>query len=271
MDASHTRRPDGRAAATGPPRHAIWMGEPPTPGTNPPAGPHHGVGHVGWAPFPPEWFDRPVDPLERLLRRRVVPLSGPIDAASANELMAKLLWLDGEAPGTPIDLRINSPGGDVLAGLGIIDTMHGLSSPVHATCVGVGASMASVILACATRGQRRATPNARLLLHQPWTGQFQGQAADLERAAQEVLRLRARIDDLLAESTGQPVERVHRDTDRDTWLSAEEALAYGLIDEIGSAKAPTTPSGGAGPGQGPAGGANGEGGNGARGRGSGDA
>lgn len=239
MDAPRSSRPGHHPDAIVPPRAApTWMQEPPGPGTTPHGVPP-GIGHVGWAPpFPPDWYDRPVDPLERLLRRRLVSLSGPIETTSANELMAKLLWLDSEAAGTPIELRINSPGGDVLSGLGIIDTIRGLTSPVHATCVGVAASMASVVLACATRGQRRATPNARLLLHQPWTGQFQGQAADLERAAQEVLRLRARIDDLLAEATGQPVERIHRDTDRDTWLSAEEALAYGLIDEIGNAAAP---------------------------------
>jgi ATP-dependent Clp protease protease subunit len=253
MDASHSSRPGPRAVAIERPgpatwTPATWMGERPAPGAPGPA--QHGTGHVGWAPYPPEWFERPIDPQDRLLRRRIVALSGAIDADSANELMAKLLWLDGEAPGAPIELRINSPGGDVLAGLGIIDTMHGLASPVHATCVGVGASMASVILACATKGERRATENARVLLHQPWTGQFQGQAADLERAAQEVLRLRARIDDLLAEASGQPIERVHRDTDRDTWFSAEEALAYGLIDEVGNGRPAVPPGDGNGRGNG---------------------
>jgi ATP-dependent Clp protease, protease subunit len=255
MDATRSGRPGHHNAAlikTSPavPAGAVpaGMSEPPSHGTAPP-----GVGQPGWAPFPPAWLDRPVDPMERLLRRRLVTLSGEISTDSANELMAKLLWLDSEAPGSPIELRINSPGGEVLAGLGIIDTMQGLTSPVHATCVGVGASMASVILACATPGQRRATPNARILIHQPWSGQFQGKAADLERAAEEVLRLRARIDTLLADATGQPVDRIHRDTDRDTWFSAEEARAYGLIDHVGSPAAQAAAAGSQ-PGERPAGG-----------------
>jgi ATP-dependent Clp protease, protease subunit len=179
-----------------------------------------------------ELYDRPVDPVDRLLRRRVVLLSGEINADKANDVMARLLWLDQEGDGEPIELRINSPGGDLLSGLALVDTIQQLRSPVATTCAGLAASMASVVLAVGARGQRRATPNARILIHQPWTGQFQGQAADLERAAEEVLRLRQRVDGILAEVTGQTVERIHHDTDRDTWFSAEEAVAYGLIDEV---------------------------------------
>lgn len=194
---------------------------------------------TGWA----GWAERPLDPAEQLLRRRIVQLTGTIDAATADAVAAKLLWLDTDAPGTPIHLRVNSPGGEVLAGLAIIDTMQGLTSPVHTTCAGTAASMASVVLALGTPGQRRATPNARILIHQPWAGQFQGQAADIERAAREALRLRDRIDDLLTTATGQPRDRVHHDSDRDTWFSADEAKAYGLIDEIGYG--PTTHTTGA--------------------------
>jgi ATP-dependent Clp protease protease subunit len=110
--------------------------------------------------------------------------------------------------------------------------MAQVTCPVHTTCAGMAASMASVLLAAGQRGQRRATVNARVLIHQPWAGQFQGQAADIERAAKEALRLRARIDQLLAEATGQTLERVKADSDRDTWFSADEARDYGLIDEV---------------------------------------
>jgi ATP-dependent Clp protease, protease subunit len=179
-----------------------------------------------------EAFDRPIDPVDRLLRRRVIMLSGPIDTERANDVMARLLYLEGEDPEAPIDLRINSPGGEVLSGLAIVDTIAQLACPVATTCAGMAASMASVLLASGTKGRRRATANARVLIHQPWAGQFQGQATDLERAAEEILRQRARIDQLLADATGQPVERIHRDTERDTWFSAQEALDYGLVDEV---------------------------------------
>jgi ATP-dependent Clp protease, protease subunit len=179
-----------------------------------------------------ELYDRPVDPVDRLLRRRVVLLSGQIDADKANDVMARLLWLEQEDPGEPIELRINSPGGELLSGLAIVDTMAQVRCPVATICAGMSASMASVVLALGERGRRRATPNARILIHQPWSGQFQGQAADLERTAEEVLRLRRRLDALLAEATGQPEDRIHHDTDRDTWFSADEAVAYGLIDEV---------------------------------------
>jgi ATP-dependent Clp protease protease subunit len=176
--------------------------------------------------------ERPLDPVEQLLRRRLVPLTGAIDADVAGDIMARLLYLEGEDQAAPIELRINSPGGEVLAGLAVLDTMAQVSCPVHTTCAGMAASMASVLLAGGEPGHRRATANARVLIHQPWAGQFQGQAADIERAAKEALRLRERIDQLLAAATGQPLERIKADSDRDTWFSAEEALAYGLIDQI---------------------------------------
>ena len=179
-----------------------------------------------------DWFERPIDPVERLLRRRVVLLSGTVDAERANDVMARLLFLEGEDPDEPVELLINSPGGELTSGLAVLDTMRQHACPVATTCVGLAASMASVLLAGGTRGRRRATRNARILIHQPWTGQFQGQAADLERTAEEVLRQRRQIDQILADATGQTVERIHRDTERDTWFSAEEAVAYGLIDEV---------------------------------------
>ncbi len=185
-----------------------------------------GVGH--WS----ETVDRPIDPVDRLLRRRVVMLSGPVTGELANDVMARLLHLEHEDPEQPVDLRINSPGGDVMAGLAIYDTMANLACPVGTTCSGLAASMGSVLLAGGTRGRRRATANARILIHQPWSQGFQGQATDLERTAQEILRQRALVDDILATATGQTVERIHRDTDRDTWFSADEAVVYGLVDEV---------------------------------------
>jgi ATP-dependent Clp protease protease subunit len=203
-------------------RHRISLQRPPEV----PGGFTPGVG------VPAFWGDRPLDPMEQLLRRRMVVLSGTIDNDVAADVSARLLYLDAEAPGEPIVLRINSPGGEVWSGLGVLDTMTGLESPVETVCVGMAASMASVLLACGAHGRRSATANARVLIHQPWAGQFKGQATDLERAAKETLRLRARIDDILATATGQTVETIHTDTDRDTWFSAEEALAYGLIDSV---------------------------------------
>ena len=176
--------------------------------------------------------DRPIDPVDRLLRRRLVLLSGPITTDQANDVMARLLFLEHEDPEQPVEVRINSPGGEVLAGLAIYDTMANLACPVATTCSGLAASMASVLLAGGSEGRRRATSNARILIHQPWSGGFQGQATDLERTAQEVLRQRALVDDILASATGQTVERIHLDTDRDTWFSADEAVVYGLIDEV---------------------------------------
>jgi ATP-dependent Clp protease, protease subunit len=180
----------------------------------------------------PDAVDRPIDPVDRLLRRRVVMLSGMVTSELAQDVMARLLYLEGEDPDEPIDLRINSPGGDVLAGLAMLDTMRNLSCPVGTTCAGLAASMGSVLLAAGTKGRRRATANARILIHQPWSQGFQGQATDLERTAQEILRQRALVDDILAEATGQPVDRIHKDTDRDTWFSADEAVVYGLVDEV---------------------------------------
>lgn len=213
------------------------QGLPGTPGPSPRREDAPGGLAIGHG-MPAFWADRPLDPLEQLLRRRVVPLSGQIDTETANDVMARLLYLDTEDPGTEIQLRINSPGGELPAGLAILDTMTGLDSPVATVCVGMAASMASVLLACGARGRRQATPNARILIHQPWAGQFQGQATDLERAAKETLRLRARVDDILAEATGQDVERIRRDTDRDTWFSAEEAVAYGLVDQVRGVTSP---------------------------------
>ena len=166
------------------------------------------------------FLDRPIDPVDRLLRRRVVLLSGPIDHTVAQDIMARLLYLEHEGGDEPVELRINSPGGEVTSGLAIIDTIQSLACPVATTCAGMAASMASVVLAVGTKGRRRATANARILIHQPWSGQFQQTAADLERTAQEILRQRQRLDE------------IHVDTDRDTWMSAEEARDYGLVDEV---------------------------------------
>ena len=180
----------------------------------------------------PDAVDRPIDPVDRLLRRRVLMLSGMVTSDLAQDIMARLLYLEAEDPDEPIDVRINSPGGDVLAGLAMLDTMKNLSCPVGTTCAGLAASMGSVLLAGGAKGRRRATANARILIHQPWSQGFQGQATDLERTAQEILRQRALVDDILAEATGQPVDRIHKDTDRDTWFSADDAVVYGRVDEV---------------------------------------
>jgi ATP-dependent Clp protease protease subunit len=187
--------------------------------------------------------ERGMDIYSRLLKDRIIFIGTPIDDQVANVVMAQLLFLAGEDPEKDIWLYINSPGGSVYAGLAIYDTMQYVEPRVGTICMGVAASMAAVLLAGGAQGMRFSLPNTRILIHQP-TGGFSGQATDIQIHAQEILRVRRRLDEILAHHSGKPIEVVNRDSDRDFFMSAEEAKAYGLIDEIiqGRAKAGALPS-----------------------------
>ena len=175
--------------------------------------------------------ERGWDLYSRLLKDRIVFLGTEIDAAVANVVIAQLLFLDSEDPKRDIMLYINSPGGDVSAGLAIYDTMQHVHCDVAAVCMGLAASMGSFLLATGTKGKRYALPHARVMIHQPLAG-FQGQATDIEIHAREVLNARDTINELYARHTGQPVERIKHDTERDNFMSPAEARDYGLIDEV---------------------------------------
>jgi ATP-dependent Clp protease, protease subunit len=175
--------------------------------------------------------ERSFDLYSRLLSGRIVFLGTPVDDTSANLIMAQLLHLESEDPDKDINLYVNSPGGSVTALLGIYDTMQYIRSEVSTTCLGFAASAAAVILAGGATGKRFALPHSTVLLHQP-SGGAQGQSADIDIQAREILRMRTLVNQILARHTGQPVERIARDTDRDFILDAEQAVAYGLVDEI---------------------------------------
>jgi ATP-dependent Clp protease protease subunit len=175
--------------------------------------------------------ERAYDIYSRLLRDRVVFIVGPINELTANLVVAQLLFLESENPDKEIALYINSPGGSVYAGMAIYDTMQFIKPDVSTICVGMAASMGAFLLAGGTKGKRYALPNSRILIHQP-SGGSQGQASDIEIQAREILYLRERINRILSERTGQPVERIARDTDRDNFMSANDAVSYGLIDKI---------------------------------------
>ncbi|MDR5693804.1 MAG: ATP-dependent Clp endopeptidase proteolytic subunit ClpP [Armatimonadota bacterium] len=175
--------------------------------------------------------ERAYDIYSRLLKERIVFLGGPIDDATANVVIAQLLFLESEDPEKDIQLYINSPGGVVTAALAIYDTIQYLRPDVSTICVGLAASVAAVILAGGARGKRFALPYSRIMLHQPWGG-VRGSAVDISIEAQEVLTLRRFLQEILAKHTGQPLERIERDTDRDFWMGAEEAKSYGIIDDV---------------------------------------
>ena len=175
--------------------------------------------------------ERSYDLYSRLLSGRIVFLGTPVDDTSANLVMAQLLYLESEDPDKDINLYINSPGGSVTALLGIYDTMQYIRSQVSTTCLGFAASAAAVILAGGATGKRFALPHSTVLLHQPHGG-AQGQSVDIDIQAREIIRMRALVDEILSRHTGQPLERIQRDTDRDFILSAEQALEYGVVDEI---------------------------------------
>ena len=175
--------------------------------------------------------ERSYDIFSRLLMDRIVFLGSPVDDTVSNIIVAQLLFLDADDPERDIYLYINSPGGNVYAGLAIYDTMQHLRAPVATFCVGMAASMGAVLLAGGASGKRSALPNSRILVHQPSSG-YQGTAADIEIAAKEVLGVRERLNRILSRHTGQPVEKIAEDVDRDYFMSPEEAAEYGLIDRV---------------------------------------
>ena len=175
--------------------------------------------------------ERSYDIFSRLLMDRIVFLGSSIDDNVANIIVAQMLFLDADDPERDIHLYINSPGGGVYAGLAIYDTMNHLRAPVATYCVGMAASMGALLLSAGVKGRRNALPNARVMLHQPSSG-YQGTAADIEIAAREVIGTRERLNAILARSTGQDVDTINADVDRDRWMGAEEAVAYGLVDRV---------------------------------------
>jgi len=175
--------------------------------------------------------ERAYDIYSRLLKERVVFLVGGVDDVTANLVVAQLLFLESENPDKDIHFYINSPGGSVSAGMAIYDTMQFIKPAVSTLCVGQAASMGAFLLAAGAKGKRFALPNARVMIHQPMGG-FQGQASDIEIHAKEILYLKGRLNAMLAEHTGQALERIERDTDRDNFLSAPEAQEYGIIDTV---------------------------------------
>ncbi len=175
--------------------------------------------------------ERAYDIYSRLLKDRIIMLSGPIDDNTANSVIAQLLFLDAQDPEKDIFIYINSPGGSVSAGLAIFDTMNFIKSDVQTIAMGMAASMGSFLLAAGTKGKRFALPHAEIMIHQPLGG-AQGQATEIEIAARHILKTRDTLNRILSEKTGQPIEVVERDTDRDNYMSAEQAKEYGLIDEV---------------------------------------
>ena len=183
--------------------------------------------------------ERAYDIYSRLLRERIVFLVGPVDDNVANLVVAQLLFAESENPDKDVHLYINSPGGSVTAGLAIYDTMQFVRCDVSTMCIGQAASMGAFLLAAGTRGKRMALPNARVMLHQP-AGGSRGVAADLEIQAREIVAVRQRLNEILARHTGQDVERISQDTDRDYWMSPDDAVEYGLIDSVQHPRAELT-------------------------------
>lgn len=175
--------------------------------------------------------ERAYDIYSRLLRERVIFLVGPVNDQTANLVVAQLLFLESENPDKDISLYINSPGGSVSAGLSIFDTMQFIKPDVSTLCMGIAASMGAFLLAAGAKGKRFALPNSRVMIHQP-SGGAQGQATDIEIQAREILKLRESLNGILAERTGQPLEKIRTDSERDYFMSAEEATSYGLIDKV---------------------------------------
>ena len=179
--------------------------------------------------------ERSYDIYSRLLKERVIFLVGPVEDHMANLVVAQLLFLESENPDKDIHLYINSPGGSVTAGLSIYDTMQFIRPDVSTMCIGQAASMGALLLAGGAQGKRYALPHSRTMIHQPLGG-FQGQATDIEIHAKEILEVRERLNTILAKHTGQPIERIQQDTDRDFFLSANESVEYGLIDSVMEAR-----------------------------------
>jgi len=175
--------------------------------------------------------ERSYDIYSRLLKDRIIFIGGPIDDATANIVVAQMLFLEGDDPDKDINLYINSPGGSVSAGLAIYDTMQYIKCEVATICIGLAASMGAFLLAAGAKGKRKALPNAEIMIHQV-SGGAQGQATDINIQAEQILKIKRRLNEILAARTGQTIERVTQDTERDNYMSAEEACAYGLIDEV---------------------------------------
>ena len=175
--------------------------------------------------------ERSYDIYSRLLKDRIVFLGTPVDDDVANVVIAQMLFLESEDPDKEINLYINSPGGSVTAGLAIYDTMQYVRCPVSTICIGQAASMAAILLSAGAKGKRSALPHARIMIHQP-SGGFGGQASDIELHAKEILRLKAKLNEILMKHTGQQLDRIEKDTDRDYFMGAGEAKEYGLIDEV---------------------------------------
>lgn len=179
--------------------------------------------------------ERSYDIYSRLLKERVIFLVGPVTDASANLVVAQLLFLEAENPDQDIHFYINSPGGSVTAGMSIYDTMNFIKPDVSTLCLGQAASMGAFLLSAGAKGKRFALPHSRVMIHQPLiSGGLGGQASDIEIHARELLKMKAKLNELLAKHSGQPLEKIERDTDRDNFMSAEEAQAYGLVDHITS-------------------------------------
>jgi ATP-dependent Clp protease protease subunit len=175
--------------------------------------------------------ERAYDIYSRLLKERVIFLVGPVNDVTANLVVAQLLFLEAENPDKDVHFYINSPGGSVSAGMSIYDTMQFIKPDVSTLCMGQACSMGAFLLTAGAKGKRFALPNSRVMIHQPMGG-FQGQASDIAIHAKEILSLRAKLNEIMAFHTGQPIERIERDTDRDNFLSAQEAAEYGLIDKV---------------------------------------
>jgi ATP-dependent Clp protease protease subunit len=185
--------------------------------------------------------ERAYDIYSRLLKERVVFLVGPVNEVSANLIVAQLLFLESENPDKDIYFYINSPGGMVSAGLAIYDTMQFIKPDVSTLCIGQAASMGALLLCAGAAGKRFCLPNSRVMIHQPMGG-FQGQASDIEIHAKEILFLREKLNQIMAKHTGKPVEAIAKDTDRDNFLSAEEAMKYGLVDRILTSRTEAVPA-----------------------------
>ena len=178
--------------------------------------------------------ERSYDIYSRLLKDRIIMLSEDVNCASANVIVAEMLFLESEDPDKEIHFYINSPGGSIVDGMAIVDTMNYIKCPVSTICVGMAASMGSVLLACGAKGKRFATPNSEILIHQPLIGGngLSGQATDIKIHTDHLIKTREKLNKILSEKTGQPIEKIWADTERDTYMTAEEALEYGLIDGI---------------------------------------
>jgi len=181
--------------------------------------------------LPGSQYERWIDIYTRLGQERIIFLGQEVTDALANRIVAYMLYLDSDDPNKPIYLYINSPGGSVTAGLAIYDTMQYIKADIISICLGLAASMGSFLLAAGTKGKRLALPNSRIMIHQPMGG-TRGQATDIEIEAKEILRVRSELNNMLAQRTGQSLEKIEKDTDRDYYMSAEEAKEYGLIDQV---------------------------------------